>query len=163
MTKTPKIFYFSTLDKNPTGGTKQHYRHVEILKNNGIDSFLVLDDLSYKATWFEHNVDPISSSDFLKLVNPTTDFVVLPEVAGRQTSIPGNLVIFNQNAYYSFGGYGFSLDHTSLYQHPQLKAILTVSENNKDVLNYLYPQIDIYRVKNGINSRIFAPTEKKNA
>lgn len=159
----PKIFYLSTIDKIPLGGTKQHYRHVEILNSAGYEAYLLLSEKGLEAKWFEHKVPIIDAQTYSKLFDPGKDFTVLPEIIGRSSDIPGNKVIFNQNAYYTFKNYSFKIEHSSIYHDPRLRGVMVVSKDNKKYLDYCFPKLKskIFNITNGVNTQVFKPAEKK--
>lgn len=159
----PKIFYLSTIDNVPLGGTKQHYRHVEILNSVGYEAYILLADKKNEAKWFEHKVPVVDVSEYQKLFRLEVDYTVVPEVIGRSCDIPGKKVIFNQNAYYTFQNYRFKIDHNAMYHDPQLFGVMSVSRDNKKYLEYCFPKIKnkIFRITNGINTEIFKPAEKQ--
>ena len=95
------------------------------------------------------------------------DLIVLPET--WLTNVPIYLpgipkVIFNQNAFYSFGLSGTCDNRTlDLYQHGDIKAVVTVSNDSRDLLveGFGIPANRCFALINGIDRQLFhAPTVK---
>lgn len=128
------------------GGVKQLYRHVEHLVALGWDAAIVTEEEGFRPSWFDSSAPSISfhrcksSNEF----NADETVLLLPE-----TYLDANLssfrgydlscfprVIFNQNAYYSYGNY--SGDTTSklanFYDHNSVLQVLSVSEDTHDFL-----------------------------
>ncbi|NND61889.1 MAG: glycosyltransferase family 1 protein, partial [Flavobacteriaceae bacterium] len=102
-----------------------------------------------------------------KLVLEKDDVVVLPEFYGSRLD---NLypkvrtVIYNQNCYYTFRGYGLprkGKSSNSIYTQDRLEAVIVASE---DAVNYMTPIIGdkpIYRVFYGMDHRVFSYQAEK--
>lgn len=140
------------------------YRHVDILNRNGYRAFALHAGKDFKLNWFDNETNIICMDDFGKVYNPANDFIVLPEDLGNNIlSFPGKKIIFNQGAYLGFYCLGFEKPQIYPYLHPDTKAVMVVSDHNKDYLSFAYPESKIYRVYNGIESEkfIYQPLSKK--
>ncbi len=76
--KTGRIFYICPDFAPPSGGVKRLYTHVQILRDNGYEAYIVHFNKGFRPNWFEHSVPIIYFSD-----NPSfssTDVLVIPEV-----------------------------------------------------------------------------------
>ncbi len=92
------------------------------------------------------------------------DVVVLPEYFGRTLRLPAfgsRLVIFNQNAHYTFTGMEIDDDVRSLAYFGNLLGVLVVSAHNLDYLSYAFPSTRVLHTPNGINEDLFRPASKK--
>ncbi len=146
----------------PSGGIRRLYRHVDVLNQGGFESKIIHSKQGFKCTWFPHETQISSASE-----TPFSggDVVVIPEVYGPDLAkiAPGlPKVIFNQNSYLTFAGY--SVDPNDLrnpYTHPEVKAALTVSDDNKAYLAYAFPNLKLHRVHYGIDATLFKPALKK--
>ena len=73
-----RILYICPDFAPPSGGIKRLYTHVQILRDNGYDAYIVHFNKGFRPTWFDHSVPIIYFSD-----NPSfssTDVLVIPEV-----------------------------------------------------------------------------------
>jgi glycosyltransferase involved in cell wall biosynthesis len=151
------IYVLSPDDNRPVGGIKELYRHVDILNAHGYKATLVHRKKGFRCTWFENE----TRVDTMARISPDKfDFVVVPEVNGPQALdvFPETKkIIFNQNAHYTFLGYPLldTADRTTAYRHPQLLAVLVVSEDNRDYLSYVFPELRVVRIHKGVDERRF--------
>jgi hypothetical protein len=197
------IYYFSPDCKNPTGGMKQTYQHVESLCAEGIDAKVLHTSKGFTVPWFQREapvaylgetwggtrgklLSKLRRREYysalprhLKLGTPLwqkdkvwkkreftkDDILVLPEYFGKDllgvaTGI--KKVIFNQNTHYSFRGHSLQKDgEQSIYQDPDVLGALVVAEHNKDYLEYVFPDLTVHHVKDGIDTDLFKYSGKK--
>jgi len=159
-----KIFYYCPDHQTPSGGTRQIYRHVDILNRNGFEAYALHSTRGFRLTWFENDTRTISLNRFQKQFNRHDDFIVLPEDLGEKIQLfPGNKVIFNQNVYYGFASLGLPCPENLPYLDKSVKYILTVSRHNARCLSFAFPGARICRIFNGVDSRRFSfvPLERK--
>jgi hypothetical protein len=169
MTSGPRFYFVCYPDTNHTiGGVKQIYRQVELLNEFGLQAFVLQENPGFRVTWFPSRAPVIDIKAYLHdPPNAETDWIILPEtwVSNIPTYLPGiRKVIFNQNAYYTFGLEGeVNSGILQLYRHPDVRAIVTVSDDNKIFLvdGCGLPADKIYTLINGINSDMFYPPERK--
>ena len=152
----------------PIGGVKQIYRQVEILSASGISAFVLHEQLDFRVSWFDSDAPVISLETFLSSSPCTTsDIFVLPEtwVCNVPTFFPGfKKIIFNQNVYYTFGLEGsFDENILSLYSHPDVLGVVTVSRDNRNFLveGCCLPDSFVHFIVNGIDSSLFYPPSIK--
>jgi hypothetical protein len=124
---------------HPIGGVKQIYRQVELLHRAGFDAWVLQQEENFRADWFQSDAPVIDIASYLASPpNPNTDLIVLPET--WLSNVPGYLagirkVIFNQNAFYTFGLEGNCNANTlELYRHPDIVGVVTVSEDSRKLL-----------------------------
>lgn len=158
----PKRVYVYCHDSDfPCGGIRRLYRHVDVLCKHGVDATIVHRRPGFRCTWFV-NETPIRVRSQVKPIR--NDYVVLPEAAGPDllTLAPGvPTVIFNQNAYLTFLGYPATGPNGSYpYSSPDVRAVLTVSDDNTNYLRYAFPKQRFFRIHHGIDP-IFAPSRPK--
>ena len=153
---------------HPIGGVKQIYRQVELLHQAGCDAYVLQEQPGFKADWFRSDA-PVLDLGTYKASPPSADndLIVLPET--WLTNVPGYLpgipkVIFNQNAFYSFGLSGTCDNRTlDLYRHRDIQAVVTVSNDSRDLLTEGcgIPAERCFVLINGIDSKLFhAPAIK---
>jgi hypothetical protein len=95
-------------------------------------------------------------SQFLSIVDPFRDFIVLPEDLGQHIlEFPGRKVIFNKNLYHGFTCYSDQSVTLYPYHSPEVVAVFTVSRHNEDVLRYTYPKLLVKRMYAEIDPAIF--------
>ena len=124
---------------HPIGGVKQIYRQAELLHNAGWDAYVLQEQPGFRATWFENSA-PVMDLESYKQSHPSADrdLLILPEtwLNNAPRYLPGiPKIIFNQNAFYSFGLNGDCNTNTlELYKHPDIHAVVTVSEDSRNLL-----------------------------
>jgi glycosyltransferase involved in cell wall biosynthesis len=151
----------------PIGGIKQIYRQVDVLVEHGIPARLVHHHEGFRCDWFP-NQTPVT---YLKDLRPEPDdIIVLPECRPEGERSLSEVfpelrrVVFNQNCYLTFKDADMraGLDgYRSPYEDPKTVAIIAVSEDSRDVLEYMFPSIPVYRVKCGIDTNVFQYAEHK--
>ena len=165
----PRIFFVCYPDTNHTiGGVKQIYRQVEILHRHGIAAWVLQEQPGFRADWFASEAPVIDLESLRQLeLSADRDLIVLPEtwlqnIPGYFPGVPK--VIFNQNAFYTFGLGGRVDERTLLlYRHDDLRAVVTVSHDNARFLveGCGYPAERCHTVLNGLDGELFYPPERK--
>ena len=157
------------------GGVKQLYRQVEHLCALGWDAAVLTENPGFRPGWFESTAPSLSLAESYGLgeLEPSAAILVLPETylgvdlaAFRGLDLSGLArVVFNQNAYYSYGHLG---DQTaaalsSFYEDPSVLHILSVSEDTHSFLfqNLSLPDHRLSRIVNAIEP-IFRPDHTKD-
>lgn len=65
-------------------------------------------------------------------------------------------VIFNQNCYYTYVAYPKDFDYKkSIYNNPTNIGTIVVSEDSRKYLSYLFPSLNLQRIRLGINENLF--------
>jgi len=143
----PDAFHF------PSGGTRQLYRHVDILNAHGIDAAVLHDKPGFRLTWFRND----TQTEYIPETTATPeDIVVLPEgfAHGLPNIFPGlRKVIFNQNCFYTFTNY--PLGYTGIFHYESAMAVLTASAEGARYLAYAFPRARIYSTCYGIDPALF--------
>jgi len=140
----------------PSGGVKKLYRHVDVLNRNGLASSIVHQTAGFRCAWFEND----TRVSYASQINLTaSDYLVVPEVYGPVIADiqPGiRKVIFNQGCYLTFQGYSLlKKADVSPYRHPDVFATLVVSDDSRRFLQYVFPELRVYRLHYGIDPAIF--------
>ncbi len=156
--------YFYCFDNNkPVGGIRQIYRQVDILNGLGYKACVLHDTQGFRCSWFENSTE----IEYTPSVNLSqSDILVAPELVGpafTNTAKGVRKVIFNQNCYFTFNAY--SLDKNDLqnpYHHEDLLGVITVSEDSRRYLRYVFPNIPIYRIKYGLDRDLFSHNANKS-
>jgi len=167
MTRRIRFVCYPDTD-HPIGGVKQIYRQAEILKLNGIDAAVLQQNPDFQPSWFKTAATVVDINTYLAdEPNAARDLIVLPEtwLKNVPSYLPGiPKVIFNQNAFYTFGLEGSCESNTlELYRHPDIKGIVCVSEDNRRLLveGCGIDNEHCHVVLNGIDSELFyAPSIK---
>ena len=159
--------------RRPIGGAKQVHRLVEALGALDRQATIIQQEASFHPGWFSSQVATIGLEQFKTRddLRPDRDVIVLPEtfLAALPRYAPGlPKLVFNQNGAYSFGlkpGDGFP-DPTKvleLYQHPDLRHVLCISEHDEQLLKEAFPlgPDRVSRIVNGIETDLFRPAGKK--
>lgn len=158
--------------KNETK-VKYHFQSI-----NGIDNFLKKDNKKLNILMtigsFKNEVVKFLKFNNLKnglknkykykeVVFHKEDVIVFPEVYGKAIDkffLKNQKVIYNQNCYYTFWGCDF-VETTSPYLSENIKAVVVASVDAINYVNYGFPNVPLYRVKYGIDKRIFEFSENK--
>ena len=168
MTSRRLLFVCYPDTNQPIGGVKQIYRQVEILHQAGLDAYVLQEKPGFRADWFKSTA-PVLDLEAFKASPPSADndLIVLPET--WLTNVPSYLpgipkVIFNQNAFYSFGLAG-TCDYRTLdlYRHTDIQAVVTVSNDSRNLLieGCGIPEDRCFALINGIDRKLFhAPSIK---
>ena len=154
------IFYFTTVDEQPLDGTRQQFRHVDILRRNGFEALVVNEHPDKVPDWLPTTCPVLSFDEYLKLYE-TRDIVVLPEVGSGRKYGDERKVMFNQNAYQSFFFCGLQREKPLLFNDPRLEAVMVNSENNRDLIQHIFPDLRVELVPNAANPDIFKPGPKR--
>ncbi len=168
MTSRRLLFVCYPDTNHPIGGVKQIYRQVELLHTAGWDAYVLQEQPGFRANWFKSDA-PVLDLEAYKASPPNadSDLLVLPET--WLTNVPHYLpgipkVIFNQNAFYSFGLSGSCDNRTlDLYRHQDIQAVVTVSNDSRDLLveGCGIPTERCFALINGIDRKLFhAPAVK---
>lgn len=122
-----------------------------LLSHYSIESNMLIDP---KASFI--TVD--ENGNEVSLGKPTIhDILVYPEFYAyilSQNYSDQFFVIFNQGVYNTFKNSRFVENNP--YHNSKLLGALVVSENSLDYLNLAFPQINVYRVHNSINPKMFS-------
>ncbi|RPH93603.1 glycosyltransferase family 1 protein [candidate division KSB1 bacterium] len=150
------LYFYCPDDNHPIGGIKILYRHVDVLNRNGFQAAVVHDKKGFRCTWFENE----TRVEYRKNIHPDAfDFTVIPEIYGPRLAeiFPGGKkVIFNQNAYLTFKGYSLETgEQTTAYRDPSVVAVMVVSEDSRDYLSFVFPELKVFRVHNSVDSDKF--------
>jgi len=135
-----RLLFVCYPDTNHTiGGVKQIYRQVELLHQQGWDAQVLQEQPGFRPDWFESGAPVLDVASYVASgPSAERDLIVLPET--WLTNVPSYLpgipkVIFNQNAFYTFGLEGRCEESTlELYQHIDIKGVVTVSEDSHNLL-----------------------------
>ena len=99
------------------------------------------------------------------IVIQSNDIFVFPEVYGPKIAqlLNGNKkIIYNQGAYQTFFHHDLNLENnTTPYLNKELIATIVNSEDAKNYIIHVFPQMIVERVRYGIDSKNFYPAENK--
>jgi hypothetical protein len=160
--RQPGTAWFITPDWNrPSGGIRKEYRSVDVLNAAGISAAVVHHSQRFRCDWFPNETRVVGAREVT--VSPS-DVVVVPEIYA--TSI-GNLpsgvrqVIFNQNVYLtldSLATVGPSAA-TPYRDNLDLVAVAAVSDQNAELLRYVFPGLAVYRIRWSLDPGIYFPAQ----
>ena len=140
----------------PSGGVRKLYRHVDVLTEHGWPASILHHRPGFCCTWFDHQTRIQYMPD---VALTPSDYLVVSEVYGPvihdiQPGVPK--VIFNQGCYLTFHGYSLEKkDDDPPYLHPDVKAVLVVSEDSRAYLSHVFPGLWIHRLRYGIEPSLF--------
>jgi glycosyltransferase involved in cell wall biosynthesis len=153
------VYYIAPDHDHPSGGTRTLYRHVDILNSAGLSARIVHERKGFSYTWFKHDTKIVCAEDLL--ISPA-DIVVIPEVYGSSIcDMPAGVrqVIFNQGAYLTFAQDGILYSRTikAYHTNESLIAVMVVSEDSREYLEYAFPETRIERIFQSIDTKLFYP------
>ncbi|MFF0373985.1 glycosyltransferase [Actinoplanes missouriensis] len=156
-TGEPTIYYLAPDLDAAVGGIRVIYRHVDALNALGLRARVLHGTSGFRSTWFEHSTPVVYAAD-AELTGD--DVIVVPEWYGPTLDrlpawIP--MVVFNQRAYdtWDFVPYESTPKGSPYAGFGNLKALLTVSRDNADLLEFAFPDVPVHRVRNVIDADIF--------
>lgn len=97
-----------------------------------------------------------------KLVLNDDDIIVLPEFYGKAINTvfqDKKTVVYNQNCYYSFRGYGIpnqTNSNVSIYKQDRLQGVIVASTNAVSYVKNFLADKPVYRVRYGIDKNVFS-------
>jgi hypothetical protein len=151
------IYAMAPDNVSPTGGVRKLYRLVDLLNASNRPATLLHQNQGFRCTWFQHQT-PIAFA--INTPIRPDDLLIVPEIfchhlANIAPGVPK--VIFNQNANYTFIDWPLDRDPAqSAYRHPDVRAVVVVSEDSAAYLHFAFPGIGIYRVHYGIDPVVYA-------
>lgn len=158
------------------GGVKQLYRHSEHLSDLGWDAAIVTESHGFRPSWFSSYAHSISFDQCIKNGEFTSNntIIVLPETylsvdlssfRGHDLSILAR-VVFNQNAYYTFGDFSSETNRQiqCFYDHPSVLQVLSISEDTHAFLSENLGLSDnrLSRVVNAVEPHFISDYPKAN-
>jgi glycosyltransferase involved in cell wall biosynthesis len=158
------------------GGVKQLYRHVEHLVALGWDAAMLTEKPGFRPAWFESSAPSLSlqESSARGELDARSCVLLVPEtylaVAWNHfwgIDLSGLArVVFNQNAYYSYGSLGDQAlpSLVSFYDHPAVLQVLSISEDTHQFLsqNVGIPDRRLNRIVNAIEPMFSGNQPKSN-
>lgn len=154
-----RIVYVSPDSNAPTGGIKVIYRHVELLRAQGVEACVLHFKRGFRCDWFA-NTAPVIALEDLR----TTDLVMVPEimtVLGNQLQGMGiRYGLFVQNGYLVLPTAPMA-DIERCYRHAEL--VLSISDDTTGMLTGVFPFLHdkIVRVKYSVDTSRFRPAAEK--
>jgi Glycosyl transferases group 1 len=154
------VIYFCTPDTaRPSGGVRAIYRAVDLLNDAGMDAAVLHTRAGFRCTWFgnttrvQHPPVTVDGHDVLVVPEAFTP----ADVARVAPGVPK--VVFNQNAYRTFQS-ATRRDgrvEATTADHPDVVAVLAVSEDNRALLERALPDARVVRMHHWIDASVFHP------
>lgn len=143
----------------PSGGIRKQYRAVDVLNAAGIDAAIVHTRPGFQCSWFPHTTKVVAAPD---VVVGDRDLIVVPEIYGsaiRELPAGVRQVIFNQNPYVTLDSLeaGGPAAEAPYVDSPDLAAVVVVSSDSAEVLEYAFPGTPVRRIRLGIDPAIHHP------
>jgi hypothetical protein len=156
----PTIYVFAPDLKHPLGGMRMLYRHVDILNANGFQAYIVHSSPKFQIDWFEYSTPVLRG----RITMNPQDIAVYSEIGGLEIAewAKGKrAVVFNQNCYYTFTRYPMEGGVKTPYMLPEVIATIVVSEDSKRYMQWVFPDLPVYRIRYSIHPKLYYPQEKK--
>ena len=151
---TQRVYFLAPDNDVPSGGNRVIYRHVDILNSVGIEAYALHTKPGFKFSWFTHQT-PIT--DLTTASVNESDILVVPEVdADLLQHLPRGVrhVIFNQNSHLTWRRVSGAITDRWV-RCPELLSILTVSEHNRDMVQFAFPGLQVQRIHLGMDPELF--------
>lgn len=187
-----KIYVLCPKTRHPSGGVKQLFSLVDHLNALGYDAALIRKSPLKKVRWFDYSTKIVyfpylyfllenllikkkdKNSFFFKVMNflffnkslPEKDSIlVYPEIYGPNLAklLPQHkFIVFNQNVFLTYNLFDYKQHQADPYVSENLLGVITVSEDSKRYLQYVYPNISVHRLRLGIKDSFAYSSEKRN-
>ncbi len=148
-----RIFYLCPDFDLPSGGVKQLYRHVEILRENGYDAYILHSNKGFKLDWFDSQVPIVYSDDSPSLA--ADDVMVIPEgsahIMKQLMSHPFKKVAAALNPMYLFE----SLPLGENWSHYGIQWVMAGARTIEDLIRWSMGIDNVYTVGISVNYDIF--------
>lgn len=159
LSSSPPTAWFICPDYSvPSGGSRKLYHYVDILNDAGLNAAIIHGRRGFRLRWFQNKTRIVSARD---VAVGTDDILVVPEIYGpRILDLPRNIrqVILNQNVYNTVKELADGGKFTAPYiKNPDLALVLVVSQDNLDVIKYLFPETPVRRLHHSIDPNLFHP------
>ena len=155
-----KLFYVGSVgDRGASiigGGQRVTLQHVEILRDAGVDAFVVTSEPYHKAfrtRLFREKLGPfLHIRQFRREIDPDRDLVVLPgRFAERMDDFPGNnKILFSQNIWVTINSMSLDTSKRPPFKNSTLRGIFVVSDGNAEIARLLQPDCPVIAVRNSV-------------
>lgn len=157
-----RLLFLCPESPTPHGGIRKIYDFARTLNDAGRTAFVVHHTKGYRPEWFTPGAPALRDVDVV--VRPD-DILVLPEIKMRAlvSQCPLGVTKFAlvQGAYLALTTQALGSPAASPYRHPDVKRAIAVSEDNRTVLEYAFPWLEVVRVRLAIDYGLFCPAEKR--
>jgi hypothetical protein len=144
--------YFHLPDVNhAAGGVRAVYRIVDACNAVGIPAAVLHQARGFRPTWFSSNTRVLAAQDTRLRAD---DVLVMSELDAARliANSPGlTKVLLNQHQYWTFSGGAVD------YQHPDIAAVIAVSEDGMRYLRCAFPGLEPYRLRCAVDGDLFRP------
>ncbi|WP_157157446.1 glycosyltransferase [Diaminobutyricimonas sp. LJ205] len=158
-TEVTSVYYLSPHGRQPSGGVRVIYRHVDLLNELGIPAAVLHEPEGFRHTWFANSTPTVSPRTINLREN---DILVVPEyygagLRGRRPAV--RTLVFNQGAYHTFDEISLSdSGRGAPYSGvDQLIGLITVSVDSAALLRYAFPDLPVHRARPVVDPTIFHP------
>ena len=150
---TGTIYYLAPDYNAPSGGHRTIYKHVDLLNEAGRSAAVLHSRPGFRCTWFENET---RVADATSTVIGRGDLLVVPEVSRLLPCLPEHFphVVFNQSGHLTWQQ-GAEVVRQRYRNGSGLLAVMTVSEHSTELLRYAFPDIEVRRVRQGIDEQMF--------
>jgi len=147
------MVYFHVPDvSHAAGGILVAYRCVDACNAAGLAAAVMHQRRGFRARWFENETAVVAADNTPVHGNDVLVFSELDAPALVPATAPGvTKVILNQHHFWTFVPASFD------YRHPDVAAVLTVSEDAVRYLTYAFPGLQPRRIRYAVDPTIFHP------
>lgn len=156
----PVILYFSYDSNQPSGGQRDGYRHVDILRSVGQEALILHQHSGFRISWFDNVTPTVDFARYWANFYSRKHILVLPEDLGNMIDLFPDVptVIHNKNAFYGWRALAKRITAVpDPYLEDRVVGILTVSEHHRDLLEFAYPSQLVRLVYPSVDMHLFAP------
>jgi len=153
----PTVWFIVPDDPRPVGGIWAIYKFVDDLVASGVSASVVHQERGFRCRWFENNTPVTYIEDVVLGVG---DLLAVPEILVSTVAAlsPGTpMVVLNQTPYFTFLGAGLPPAPAPDVLPDSAVGIVAVSEDARNYLGLLFPQIPVERVHVGVDAQRSPP------
>jgi hypothetical protein len=155
------IFFLTPDEPRPSGGARQIYRMVDLLRELGYPASVFHGEPGFRCTWFDNDT-PVVAQPFLQL--DRGDLLVVPEHGGgreQPRTADAPVVVFNQNHFRTFINVRFDETANAYPGWPNAAAVLYTSDAIHRFLTLAMPApIPMHRARLAVDTS-FQPGAKR--
>lgn len=154
-----RIFYICPDFSPPSGGVKRLYNHVQILRDNGYDAYIVHSENGFRPAWFNSSLPTLYFSDNPTFY-PTTDTIVIPEgfpnIMKQLKAFP-NKVVIALSSHYIFKNMPWGEN----WNDYGINWIMTNSSTTQKLIEWSMEISNVHTIGTSIDQNIFITHLKK--
>jgi hypothetical protein len=153
-TRAPAVLVLTPDFDHPSAGVRVMYRHVDILREAGVEALVLHTRPGFRCSWFESDT-PVT--DTRQTALEPDDVVVVGE---REVDLVARLprpvrhLVLNQSGYLAWDHEPDVVSRHYVSPHAP-EAVIATSEHIADVCRFAFPGIEVRRVRLSVDPHLF--------